>query len=87
MSVEKDKKFEQTEITYSVADETFSGSWAPATESVSVSYGVTPSGASIGSVDTMDIGEMMRADAGKGMENFTFDDYIQQNLLKTQCPV
>ena len=86
MSVEKDKKFEQTEITYSVADETFSGSWAPATESVSVSYGVTPSGASIGSVDTMDIGEMMRADAGKGMENFTFDDYLPAKPFEDSVP-
>jgi len=89
----KDKKFTEKEIvdstngvTYVVPSDATTQSWAPASESYTVSYGVTPSGASIGSVDTMDIGDMMRADAGKGMENFTFDDYLPAKPFEDTVP-
>ena len=82
----KQEKAEQPDITYSIDEESTTKTWTPASEAYTVSYGVTPSGASIGSVDTMDIGEMMRADAGKGMENFTFDDYLPAKPFEDTVP-
>ena len=69
-----DKDYKQKEI-WSVSDDSLTGSWAPPAENYTVSYGTS----GVGTVDTMDIGEMMRQDAGKGMENMTFEDY---NIVK-----
>ena len=62
--MDKEKKdSEGPEVTYTVQGDTFAGSWAPAYENMTVSYD---------SSDAGDINEMMRQDAGKGMENMTF---------------
>ena len=70
-----DKDYKQKEI-WSVSEDSLAGTWAPAAENYTVSYatdGITPSGA--GTIDTLDISDMMRQDAGKGMENMKFDDF------------
>jgi hypothetical protein len=73
-------------VTYVLPDDATTSTWSPMSEAYTVSYGVTPSGASIGSVDTMDIGEMMRADAGKGLENMSFDDWIPPRPFEDTVP-
>jgi hypothetical protein len=73
-------------VTYVLPDDATTSTWSPMSEAYTVSYGVTPSGASIGSVDTMDIGEMMRADAGKGFENMSFDDWIPPRPFEDTVP-
>ena len=53
MSKKDDKK---VEVTYSIDPDSTSGSWATASEQFTVSYatdGLTPSGACVGTVDTM----------------------------------
>ena len=67
MASSKDKDTD-TKITYSLPDETFSGGWAPAADSYTVSYS-DPEGTQ------MDFNEMLRQDAGKGMENMKFEDW------------
>lgn len=87
MSKKEDKS--EPNITYSIDENTTTDTWAPASEQFTVSYatdGITPSGAGVGTVDTMDIGEMMRQDAGKGMENFTFDDYNVRKPFENSVP-
>ena len=86
MSKKDDKK---VEVTYSIDPDSTSGSWAPASEQFTVSYatdGLTPSGAGVGTVDTMDMNDMMKYDAGKGMENFTFDDYNIRKPFENSVP-
>ena len=83
------KEEEKVEVSYSIDENSTSGGWAPASESFTVSYatdGLTPSGASIGTVDTMDVSDMMRQDAGKGMENFTFEDYNIRKPFENSVP-
>ena len=65
--MDKDKKTpaEDPDITYTVKGDTFAGGWETPTQSYQVSYDGG------GTVDTVDINDMMRADAGKGMENMT----------------
>lgn len=84
-----DNKDEKQKEIWSVDTDSISGGWAPASESYTVSYatdGLTPSGASVGTVDTMDISDMMRQDAGKGMENFTFEDYNIRKPFENSVP-
>ena len=83
---EKDIVDKEENITYMFPDDATTQSWTPASETYTVSYGVTPSGASIGTVDTMDMTDMLRADAGKGMENFTFDDYLPAKPFEDTVP-
>ncbi len=68
-----------TKITYSVPDETFSGSWAPAADSYTVSYADHEG-------TQMDFNEMLRADAGKGMENMTFEDWNDPIPFENSVP-
>ena len=82
----KEEKSEQINISYSIDEDSTTKTWTPASEAYTVSYGVTPSGASIGTVDTMDMTDMLRADAGKGMENFTFDDYLPAKPFEDTVP-
>ena len=87
MSKKEDKS--EPNITYSIDENTTTDTWAPASEQFTVSYtndGITPSGAGVGTVDTMDISDMMRQDAGKGMENFTFDDYNLRKPFENSVP-
>ena len=87
MSKKEDKS--EPNITYSIDENTTTDTWAPASEQFTVSYatdGITPSGAGVGTVDTMDISDMMRQDAGKGMENFTFDDYNVRKPFENSVP-
>ena len=83
---EKDIVDKEENITYMFPDDATTQSWTPASETYTVSYGVTPSGASIGTTDTMDMTDMLRADAGKGMENFTFDDYVPPRPFEDSVP-
>lgn len=83
------KKEDKSEpnITYSVGENTTTGTWAPASEQFTVSYandGLTPSGA--GTIDSLDIGEMMRQDAGKGMENMRYEDWAIQKPFENSVP-
>lgn len=69
-----------TKITYSAPDlDTFSGSWAPAADSYTVSY-ADPEGTQ------MDFNDMLRADAGKGMENMTFEDWNDPIPFENSVP-
>ncbi len=81
---------EEPNVTYAVPEDgTFSGGWAPSAESFTVSYnaeGVTPSGAPAGTIDSMDLSDMMRHDAGKGMENMTFEDYTIPKPFENSVP-
>lgn len=70
---------EMSKITYSVADETFSGGWAPAADSYTVSY-ADPEGTQ------MDFNDMLRADAGKGMENMKFEDWNDPIPFENSVP-
>ena len=80
MANSKDKNTDtETKITYSVADETFSGGWAPAADSYTVSYS-DPEGTQ------MDFNEMLRQDAGKGMENMKFEDWNDSIPFENSVP-
>ena len=60
------KEKDKVEVSYSIDENSTTGGWAPASEQFTVSYatdGITPSGAGVGTVDTMDISDMMRHDA------------------------
>ena len=48
------------------------------------SYGISYDGG--GTVDTVDINDMMRADAGKGMENMTFQDFKLPKPFEDSVP-
>lgn len=76
MATKKDKT--NTKEVWSIDSESLSGGWAPAAESMTVSYD--------NSIDTFDINDMMRADAGKGMENMTFDDYLPGKPFEDTVP-
>lgn len=83
----KEQKPEQLDISYSIDENTTTGTWAPASEQFTVSYdtaGLTPSGA--GTLDSLDIGEMMRQDAGKGMENMKFEDWNDPKPFENSVP-
>ena len=80
--MDKDKKTpaEDPDITYTVKGDTFAGGWATPTQS----YGVSYDGG--GTVDTVDINDMMRADAGKGMENMTLEDFKLPKTFEDSVP-
>ena len=89
----KNKKITEKEIvdqsenvTYVLPEDSLTDSWTPSSEAYTVSYGVTPSGASIGDVGigtgSIDFG----ADAGKGFENMTFDDYVPPRPFEDSVP-
>ena len=83
------KKDEKVDVSYSIDETSTTGGWAPASESFTVSYdsdGITTAGVPVGTVDTMDINDMMRQDAGKGMENFTFEDYNIRKPFENSVP-
>ena len=82
MDKEKKDSAEEPELTYTVQGDTFAGSWAPP----ATSYEVTYSGGSAGTVDTMDMNDMMRQDAGKGFENMTFEDYKMPKPFEDSVP-
>jgi len=81
---EKEIVDKENNITYSVPDDSLSDSWSPASESYTISYGVTPSGASVGTSYTTGID--FGADAGKGFENMTFDDYVPPRPFEDSVP-
>jgi hypothetical protein len=78
MANKKDK--EQQGEVWSIDEDSLAGGWAPASESVTVNY------TGSGSLDTMDISDMMRADAGKGMENMKFDDFLPGKPFEDTVP-
>ena len=80
--MDKDKKTpaEDPDITYTVKGDTFAGGWETPTQS----YGISYDGG--GTVDTVDINDMMRADAGKGMENMTFEDFKLPKPFEDSVP-
>jgi hypothetical protein len=73
-------------VTYVLPDDATTSTWSPMSEAYTVSYGVTPSGASIGDVNIgtgpIDFG----ADAGKGFENMSFDDWIPPRPFEDTVP-
>ena len=78
--MDKDKKIRRrSDITYTFVRRYLAGGWKHRP-----SYGISYDGG--GTVDTVDINDMMRADAGKGMENMTFQDFKLSSPLKTVCP-
>ena len=82
MDKEKKDSTEDPEVTYTVQGDTFAGGWAPPATSYEVSYG----GGSAGTVDTMDMNDMMMHDAGKGFENMTFEDYKMPKPFEDSVP-
>ena len=70
-------------VTYVVPESgTFDG-WSTPAEGFTVSYG---EGSGSGSVGTVDMGDMMRQDAGKGFENMTFEDYNVPKPFENSVP-
>lgn len=74
-----------TDGVYTVSEESLSDSWSPEVYTVN-SQGVIPSGTNIGlnayHTTPIDFG----ADAGKGFENFKFEDYVQPKLFEDALP-
>lgn len=83
---EKEIVNQNENVTYVLPEDSLTNSWTPSSEAYTVSYGVTPSGASIGDVSIhtgpIDFG----ADAGKGFENMTFDDYVPPRPFEDSVP-
>ena len=79
MANSKDKNTDtETKFTYKY-DETFSGGWAPAADSYTVSYS-DPEGTQ------MDFNDMLIHDAGKGMENMKFEDWNDPIPFENSVP-
>lgn len=82
---EKEIVDQSENLTYVLPEGSTTQSWTPSSEAYTVSYGVTPSGASIGpSYPTTGID--FGADAGKGFENMTFDDYVPPRPFEDSVP-
>ena len=83
---EKEIVDQSENVTYVLPEDSLTNSWTPSSESYTISYGVTPSGAGIGDVSIhtgpIDFG----ADAGKGFENMTFDDYVPPRPFEDSVP-
>ena len=71
------KKDNTVNITYSVDSDSLTGGWAPAPENFSVSFSEG---------DQLDFNDMLRADAGKGLENMKFEDWNETVPFENSVP-
>ena len=68
-------------VTYSIADDNYSGSWAPSAESFTVSVGTNEL-----NEEQLDFNDMLRQDAGKGLENIKFEDWNDPKPFENSVP-